>query len=79
MMPINYCPLLTKGKIKINTPPPPIQTAPQASTKYKGVKHTIMVMSGKGGVGKSTFSVNIAVTLARKYRVLLQAPQLLQI
>ena len=62
----NYQP---KGKIKINTPPPPIQTAPQASTKYKGVKHTIMVMSGKGGVGKSTFSVNIAVTLARKYRV----------
>ncbi len=62
----NYQP---KGKIKINTPPPPIQTAPQASTKYKGVKHIIMVMSGKGGVGKSTFSVNIAVTLARKYRV----------
>ncbi len=62
----NYQP---KGKIKINTPPPPIQTAPQASTKYKGVKHTIMVMSVKGGVGKSTFSVNIAVTLARKYRV----------
>ncbi|MHB1440872.1 MAG: Mrp/NBP35 family ATP-binding protein [Cuniculiplasma sp.] len=62
----NYIP---KGKIRINTPPPPIQTAPQASTKYKGVKHTIMVMSGKGGVGKSTFSVNIAVTLARKYRV----------
>ena len=62
----NYQP---KGKIKINTPPPPVQTAPQASTKYKGVKHTIMVMSGKGGVGKSTFSVNIAVTLAKKYKV----------
>ncbi len=62
----NYRP---KGKIKINTPPPPLQTAPQASTKYKDVKHTIMVMSGKGGVGKSTFSVNLSVTLARMRNV----------
>ena len=30
-----------------------------------GVKHKIIVMSGKGGVGKSTVAVNIAVSLAR--------------
>ena len=28
------------------------------------VKHTIMVLSGKGGVGKSTIAVNLAVSLA---------------
>lgn len=30
------------------------------------VKHQIAVMSGKGGVGKSTMAVNIAVALAKK-------------
>lgn len=58
------------GTIKMNKPPPqPIVGPPPKSTKYKGVKHTVMVMSGKGGVGKSTVSVNLAVTLARKYKV----------
>ena len=58
------------GTIKMNQPPPqPIIGPPPKSTKYKGVKHTIMVMSGKGGVGKSTISVNLAVSLARNYRV----------
>jgi ATP-binding protein involved in chromosome partitioning len=32
------------------------------------VKHKIVVMSGKGGVGKSTIAVNLAVALARKGR-----------
>ncbi|MCL6089832.1 MAG: Mrp/NBP35 family ATP-binding protein [Candidatus Thermoplasmatota archaeon] len=58
------------GTIKMNKPPPqPIIGPPPKSTKYKGVKHTIMVMSGKGGVGKSTVSVNISVTLAKKFKV----------
>lgn len=61
---------MPSGTIKMNKPPPqPIVGPPPKSTKYKGVKHTIMVMSGKGGVGKSTVSVNLSVTLARKYKV----------
>ena len=57
---------MTSGTIKVNKPPPPpIVGPPPKSTKYKDVKHTIMVMSGKGGVGKSTVAVNLAVTLAK--------------
>lgn len=34
------------------------------------IQHVIVVMSGKGGVGKSTVATNLAVTLARKnYKV----------
>lgn len=34
------------------------------NTKMENVKHTFIVMSGKGGVGKSTVSVNLALSLA---------------
>ena len=30
------------------------------------VKHKFMVLSGKGGVGKSSVAVNLAVTLAKE-------------
>jgi ATP-binding protein involved in chromosome partitioning len=39
-------------------------------TRMDGIKHKILVLSGKGGVGKTTLSVNISLALAEKgYKV----------
>jgi Mrp family chromosome partitioning ATPase len=43
--------------------PDPDEMAKQSLTR---IKNKIMVMSGKGGVGKSSVSVNLAITLAEK-------------
>lgn len=43
---------------------------PQAEPVLPGVKHVIAVASGKGGVGKSTVTANLAVAIAKKgYKV----------
>lgn len=51
--------------------PNPFAAQDSAITSTLGhIKHTLFVMSGKGGVGKSSVTVNIAAALARKgYKV----------
>lgn len=44
------------------------ETAAPAKSTLENVAHTIAVGAGKGGVGKSTVAVNIAVGLARRGR-----------
>jgi ATP-binding protein involved in chromosome partitioning len=46
--------------------PPSAAQAQQAAPQLPGVKHVIAVGAGKGGVGKSTVAVNLAVGLARR-------------
>lgn len=48
---------------RASQPPPPPQ---ESASGIEGVKHIIAVGAGKGGVGKSTISVNLAIGLARK-------------
>ena len=43
-----------------------LESIAREDTPLSRIKHSIVVLSGKGGVGKSTVAVNLAVSLARR-------------
>lgn len=54
--------VVIKGNIAVKSP---VEPQTEKEDPLKGVKYKIAISSGKGGVGKSTVSANLAISLAK--------------
>lgn len=61
---LSSVPGVNSAEIKVDIQAPAQAAGVPGPAKIEGVKHVIAVASGKGGVGKSTVSANLALALA---------------
>lgn len=67
---LHALPGVEQADVEFDIKDPGATAAPNAKSSLPGIKNVIAVASGKGGVGKSTVSVNLAVALQKQgYKV----------